>query len=88
MTFWRPSGWVVSRNQTEVCEGLSSVTSSAGSWFGPWRNKPPRELKLPQLPYAVKTKAGCESVAHVLQTLTDLDPEATVMSFDGVGRTI
>ena len=35
--------------------------------------------------YALKTKAGCESVAHVLQTLTDLDPEATVMSLDGVG---
>ena len=30
--------------------------------------------------YALKTKAGCESVAHVLQTLTDFDPEATVMS--------
>ena len=28
--------------------------------------------------YALKTKAGCECVAHVLQTLTDLDPEATV----------
>ena len=50
---WRPLGWVVSqhfRNQTEVCEGLSSVTSSVGSWLGPWRNKSPRELKLPQLP--------------------------------------
>ena len=35
--------------------------------------------------YALKTKAGCECVAHVLQTLTDLDPEATVMSIDGVG---
>ena len=35
--------------------------------------------------YALKTKAGCECVAHVLQTLTDLDPEATIMSIDGVG---
>ena len=34
---------------------------------------------------ALKTKAGCECVAHVLQTLTDLDPEATIMSIDGVG---
>ena len=35
--------------------------------------------------YALSTKAGCECVAHILQTLTDLDPEATVMSIDGVG---
>ena len=35
--------------------------------------------------YALKTKAGCECVAHVLQTLTDLDPEATIVSIDGVG---
>ena len=35
--------------------------------------------------YALKTKAGCECVAHVLQTLTDTDPDATVMSIDGVG---
>ena len=32
--------------QKEVCEGLSSVTSSAGSWLALWRNKSPRELKL------------------------------------------
>ena len=30
--------------------------------------------------YALKTKAGCECVVHVLQTLTDNDPDATVMS--------
>ena len=24
--------------------------------------------------YALPTKAGCECVAHILQTLTDLDP--------------
>ena len=35
--------------------------------------------------YALKTKAGCECVVHVLQTLTDTDPDATVMSIDGVG---
>ena len=35
--------------------------------------------------YALETKAGCECVAHVLQTLTDLDPEATILSIDGVG---
>ena len=35
--------------------------------------------------YALSTKVGCECVAHILQTLTDLDPEAIVMSIDGVG---
>ena len=31
------------------------------------------------------TRAGCESIAHVLQGLTDLDPQATVLSVGGVG---
>ena len=35
--------------------------------------------------YALTTRSGCESIAHALQGLTDLDPEATVMSVDGVG---
>ena len=35
--------------------------------------------------YALSTKAGCECVAHILQSLTDVDPEATVISIDGVG---
>ena len=34
--------------------------------------------------YALKTKAGCETVAHILQVLTELDEEATV-SVDGIG---
>ena len=34
--------------------------------------------------YALYTKAGCECIAHVLQTVTDLDPEATIMLIDGV----
>ena len=34
--------------------------------------------------YALSAKAGNECVAHVLQTLTD-DPNATVVSIDGVG---
>ena len=33
--------------------------------------------------YALKTKAVCECGAHVVQTLTDKDSEATVMSRDG-----
>ena len=35
--------------------------------------------------YALKTKAGCETVAHILQVLTDLYPDATVVSVDSVG---
>ena len=34
---------------------------------------------------ALRTKAGCETVAHILQVLTDLDPKATVVSVDGIG---
>ena len=33
---------------------------------------------------ALRTKAGCECVAHVLQGLTELDPLATVTSVDGI----
>ena len=35
--------------------------------------------------HALSTNAGCECVAHILQTVTDLDEEATVTSIDGVG---
>ena len=35
--------------------------------------------------YALTTKAGCESVAHILQSLTDQDERATIVSIDGVG---
>ena len=35
--------------------------------------------------YALTTKAGCECVAHILQTITDMDSRATVVSIDGVG---
>ena len=34
---------------------------------------------------ALSTRSGCESISHILQGLTDLDPEATVISVDGVG---
>ena len=34
--------------------------------------------------YALRTRAGCECVSHVLQTLTDLDEQATILSIDGV----
>ena len=35
--------------------------------------------------YALKTRAGSECVAHILQHLTDLDPLATIVSVDGIG---
>ena len=35
--------------------------------------------------YALSTKTGCEYVAHILQTLNDLDSEATIMLIVGVG---
>ena len=34
---------------------------------------------------ALTTEAGCESVAHILQSLTDQDERATIVSIDGVG---
>ena len=35
--------------------------------------------------HALTTKAGCECVAHILQTITDKDERATIVSIDGVG---
>ena len=34
---------------------------------------------------ALSTRAGCECIAHALQTLTDQDPLSTVPSADGIG---
>ena len=35
--------------------------------------------------YALKTRAGCECVAHIFHSLTEVDPSTTVISVDGVG---
>ena len=35
--------------------------------------------------YALSTKAGTKCVAHVLQVLTEMDPQTTIVSIDGVG---
>ena len=35
--------------------------------------------------YALTTKGGCECVAHILQTLTELNQETTIISIDGMG---
>ena len=34
--------------------------------------------------YAMATKAGCECISHVLQALTELNPNATILSVDGM----
>ena len=36
--------------------------------------------------YALRTRAGCECIAHALQGLCDVDPNATIISIDGIGR--
>ena len=35
--------------------------------------------------YALSTRAGCECVAHILQSSTELDENATIVSVDGIG---
>ena len=35
--------------------------------------------------YALKSKGGCECVAHILQAVTDMDERATIVSVDGLG---
>ena len=35
--------------------------------------------------YALKTRAGCECVAHITQSLTELDPSTTMIFVDWVG---
>ena len=45
---------------------------------------PAVERATPPHQYALSTKAGCECIAHALQGITELHPEATVTSIDGV----
>ena len=35
--------------------------------------------------YALSTRAGTECIAHILQTLTEVNPRTTVLSIDGIG---
>ena len=34
--------------------------------------------------YALSTRSGCECIAHALQAVTELDPEATITTIDGI----
>ena len=45
---------------------------------------PAVEVSTAPFQYALSTRAGCECIVHVLQTLTELNPEATVTSIDGI----
>ena len=76
---------------SKVLEGLRLVRSQMGGVQGICGQEPSRS-RLPDAEkasapyqYALNTRAVCECVAHILQTLTDLDPEATIVSIDGVG---
>ena len=40
------------------------------------------EVSTAPFQYALSTRAGCECIVRVLQTLTELNPEATVTSID------
>ena len=75
-------GWVDCIAQTLMagCEASWSGMSSGKWWLSRLRNSTPRHPSV-----RIKTKAGCETVAHILQVLADLDPDATVVSVDGVG---
>ena len=37
--------------------------------------------------YALSTTSGCECIAHALQAVTELDPEATITTIDGLYAT-
>ena len=43
------------------------------------------EIATAPFQYALSTRVGCECIAHVIQTVTGMDEEATVVSIDGVG---
>ena len=46
---------------------------------------PAVELATSPFQFALTTKWGCECVAHIAQTLTDLDGNTTLLSVDGIG---
>ena len=46
---------------------------------------PAVELATSPFQFALTTKSGCECVAHIAQTLTDLDGNTTLLSVDGIG---
>ena len=75
---WKPDGGVRGIIVGDIIRGLVARTIA---------KQIARQTEEASVPYqhALNTKAGCECVAHVHQTLMDLDPEATIVSIDGVG---
>ena len=70
----------------EGSEELLSGTSSEGWWQKLAKQFMTRfEDATKPFQYALSTRAGCESIAHVVQVMTDRDPNCTVLSIDGVG---
>ena len=55
-----------------------------GVWV-PQQHSKRVEIATAPFEYALSTRVGCECIVHVIQTLTGIDEEATVVSIDGVG---
>ena len=66
---------------------LSSETSCVDWSRGRLLNKVVLAVEEATAPFqhALSTKGGGECVAHAIQSLTELDPRATVLSVDGIG---
>ena len=48
---------------------------------------PAVELHTSPFQFALSTKSECECVAHVAQAMTDMDPNTTLLSVDGMRST-
>ena len=63
---------------------LLLVTSPAPVFLPSKRPKPSKRLASP-FQFALSTRAGAESVVHFLAAASELNPEATIVSVDGIG---
>ena len=72
------------RSQTAVSEGSWQVTPSDGLVSRTIAQQLGPAVERATAPYqsAMSTKAGCECIAHVLQSLCEADPRSTVISVD------
>ena len=77
---WKPSGWAGSHGIIvgDVLRRLVARTMAKQMTVRV-------EAATAPFQYALTTKAGCESVAHILQSMTDEGKRATIVSIDGVG---
>ena len=72
-------------NRREASEGLSWAMFFGDGCQNAQQISPAVERGTAPFQYALTTRGGAECIAHVIQTLTDVDQEATVLSVDGVG---